>query len=185
MRQLRVHDRDRDGLLQAVRVRQFAIGSESEGCVADDRTGALYISEEDVGLWRYRAGPRAGSTRTIVDRVRPHGRLARDVEGPTLVHRGSEGYLIASAQNVAHPWRSYFAVYDRSTNAYRHAFRIGPGARADGCQRTDGIAAYAGSLGPGFPQGVFVCQDGANTAPGRHGNQDFKLARLDDAVDLG
>lgn len=29
----------------------------AEGCVVDDETGALYIAEEDVGLWRYAAEP--------------------------------------------------------------------------------------------------------------------------------
>jgi 3-phytase len=36
---------------------------------------------------------------------------------------------------------------------------------------TDGIDATAASLGPAFPQGVFVAQDGKNDS----GNQNFKL----------
>ena len=34
-------------------VRDFYLGSEGEGCEVDDATGALYVSEEDVGIWRY------------------------------------------------------------------------------------------------------------------------------------
>ena len=37
----------------------------------------------------------------------------------------------------------------------------------------------AGDLGPSFPDGLFVCQDGLNQAPGANGNQDFKFVRLD------
>jgi len=89
-----------------------------------------------------------------------------------------------SAQNGANGANSYFNVYTRTTNAYVKSFRIVAGPTADGCQRTDGVTAYAGNLGPTFPQGVFVCQDNANTAPGA-GNQDFKLTRLERVVSLG
>ena len=56
-------DSDDDGLLETHTVRSFAVGSEAEGCVADDDTGALYVSEENVALWRYSAEPGGGTTR--------------------------------------------------------------------------------------------------------------------------
>lgn len=185
VRQFRIHDGDGDGLLQAVRVREFVVGSEAEGCVADDATGALYVAEEDVGLWRYGAEPGSGAARESIDTVQPDGHLAYDVEGVTLVQRpGGGGYVIASAQNGAAPKKSYFVVYDRLTNDYVKSFRVVDGTNADGCQRTDGITAYAGDLGPSFPSGVFVCQDNSNTVPGTSGNQNFKLVRLEQVVDL-
>jgi 3-phytase len=100
-----------------------------------------------------------------------------DVEGITLATFGDTGYLIVSAQYVAKPNQSYFVVYDRLTNAYLGAFRVGGGTFTDGCERTDGVTAYAGSLAPTFPNGLFVCQDNFNSAPGV-GNQDFKLVDL-------
>lgn len=179
VRQYRIHDADGDGLLEGALVREFFVGSESEGCFADDTTGRLYVAEEDVGLWRYGAEPGSGSARTLVDAVAPQGNLAYDVEGVTLVDTGEvSGYLVVSAQNGAQPSRSFFAVYDRQTNAYLWSFRISGSARADGCERTDGIAAHAGNLGPAFPTGVFVCQDNGNTSPAP-GNQNFKLTGLD------
>jgi myo-inositol-hexaphosphate 3-phosphohydrolase len=179
VRQYRVHDSDGDGLLQAQFLREFRMTSESEGCVADDERGRLYIDQEDVGLWRFGAEPTASTTGTLIDEVQPDGHLAADAEGVTLVDTGGlDGYVIASAQNIAAPKFSYFVVYDRGTNAYVGSFRITPGPNADGCQRTDGIAAYFGALGPAFPDGVFVCQDNGNTAPGV-GAQDFKLTRLE------
>ena len=75
-------------------------------------------------------------------------------------------------------------MYDRQTNAYLSSVKIGRGTEADGVQRTDGIAAYAGNLGPSFPQGLFVCQDNGNRIPGAAGNQDFKLTRLEKVVSL-
>jgi myo-inositol-hexaphosphate 3-phosphohydrolase len=187
VRQFRIHDADGDGLLQSTQVREFDVGSETEGCVADDQTGAFYISEEDVALWRYGAEPDAGNGRTWVDGVGDGGNLVPDIEGLTLVHLPDRGgYLIASAQNVADPGNPYLAVYERTGgNAFVSAFRVVGGAAADGCQRTDGIAAHPGNLGPEFPTGLFVCQDNNNTTePGSSGNQNFKLVQLAKAVPL-
>jgi len=185
VRQYEIHDSDGDGLLQATLRREFLVGSEAEGCVADDESGALYVAQEDVGLWRYGAEPSAGNVRTMVDAVQPSGRLAADVEGVTLVDLpGGGGYIIASAQYLAKATQSYFTVYDRRTNAYVGAFRIVAGSAADGCERTDGITAYAGNLGVAYPLGIFVCQDDTNQLPGSSGNQDFKLVRLEKVVDL-
>jgi 3-phytase len=186
VRQFEIHDADGDGLLESALVREFLVGSETEGCVADDETGAFYISEEDVALWRYEAEPGGGSGRTLVDDVGSGGNLVADIEGLTLVHLpDGGGYLIASAQNVADPRNPYFTVYERTGgNAFLSAFRVVSGMAADGCQRTDGIAAHPGSLGPMFPTGLFVCQDNNNTAPGSSGNQNFKLVQLGNAVAL-
>lgn len=184
VRQYLLVDPDGDGLLQLSLERRFDMGSESEGCVADDERGFVYISQEDTGLWRYDAEPGSTSAPVLIDEVQPAGHLSVDVEGVTLVDTGTGGYLIASAQNIAAPKFSYFTVYDRITNAYVGSFRIMRGLAADGCQRTDGVTAYAGDLGPAYPQGVFVCQDNGNTEP-FVGNQDFKLTRLEKVVDLG
>jgi 3-phytase len=179
LRQYALTDTDTDGRFEGRLVRQFAVGSEAEGCVADDASGALYVSEEDVALWRYGAAPGAGSTRTAVDRVTTQGgRIAADAEGVTVV--GS--YLILSAQNVANPGDSFFLVYDRTTNAYLKSVRVVNGTGADDCDRTDGIDAYAGNLGPLFPNGLFVCQDGPNDAPGTTGNQNFKFVPFNRVV---
>src|SRR5690606_2509424 len=55
-------------------VREFKLESQTEGCVADDETGDLYIGEEDVGIWKYAAEPGAAITdgheaRVAVDTV--------------------------------------------------------------------------------------------------------------------
>jgi 3-phytase len=184
-RQFLLTDNDADGLIEASLVRELAVGSEAEGCVADDKAGLVYIAEEDVGLWRYGAEPTAGTARLLVDKVQPDGNLAADVEGVTLVDTGGDGgYLFVSAQNTDNPTQSYFVRYDRQTNAFAGAFRIVYGTAADGCTRTDGVTATATGLGPKYPNGVFICQDDDNTTPGRSGNQDFKLTRLEKVADL-
>ena len=163
-------------LYRGTKVRQFTIPSESEGCVVDDTNGRMYVSEEDVALWRYdvKAISSSAPTRTLVDRVvSAGGRIAQDAEGVTL----AGGYVIVSAQSTADPENSYFAVYSASTNAYVKSFRVNAGSASDDCDRTDGVAAYAGSLGTRFPAGVFVCHDGNNSSPGSTVYQNFKLVR--------
>jgi 3-phytase len=183
VRQFRILDADRDGRLGAVQVRRFAVGSEAEGCVADDDRGVVYISEEDVGLWRYRAAPGVAPRRTSVDSVGGH--LVADVEGVTLVDLpGGGGYVIASAQNIADPDNSFFVVYDRVTNAYVRSVRVTAGSGSDDCDRTDGITATPTNLGAPFARGLFVCQDNNNDAPGSAGNQNFKYVPLQRVVDL-
>ena len=183
VRQFRIRDADRDGRLGGVEVRRFAVGSEAEGCVADDERGVVYISEEEVGLWRYRAQPGVAPRRRSVDTVGGH--LVADIEGVTLVDLpNGGGYVIASAQNVADPDNSFFVVYDRVTNAYVRSVRVTGGTASDDCDRTDGITANTTDLGRPFSQGIFVCQDNNNDEPGAVGNQNLKYVPLERVVDL-
>ena len=169
---------DGSGQLSLKKVRDFEVGSEAEGCVVDDENKALYLAEEDVGLWRYSADPSEGERRVMVDEVTPKGHILADAEGVTLVDDGGgRGLVIVSAQGKGA--KSYFAVFDRETGAYLSSFQIVDGQDADGCSHTDGDTATSQPLGPDFPHGVFICQDDQNTAPGQAGNQDFKLTGLE------
>ena len=165
---------DRAGLVDVRWVRSFDAGSAVEGCVADDELGRLYVSEKQAGIWEYGAEPEAWpALRTPVDRVGA-GHLA-GVGGLAIVRQpGRRGYLLASS-----PGDSTFAVYRRQTHAFLGRLQVVAGAEADGCSTTDGIEALAASLGPDFPFGLFICQDGSNTAPGPEGRQDFKYVRLE------
>ncbi|MDP3894155.1 phytase [Nocardioides sp.] len=184
LQQFEIGDADGDGLLDGRLVREFSIGSEAEGCVADDDTGELYVSEENVALWRYGAEPDAGSTRTVVDTV-GGGNLVNDLEGVTLVDLpDGGGEVIVSVQNAADPDNSYFVAYDRQTHELVRTFRITDGSDSDDCDRTDGITALYADLGPGYPHGLFVCQDNNNDAPGSVGNQNLKYVPLELVADL-
>jgi myo-inositol-hexaphosphate 3-phosphohydrolase len=173
VREYALADADGDGKMTGSLVRDFTIGTESEGCVADDATGSFFVSEEDVAVWRYGADPGDGTARTKVAAVGPS--LPADAEGLTI----AGDYLMVSAQNVAHPSQNFIDVFFRTAPyAYLKSVRIVAGPDSDDCDRTDGIAAYAGGLGTAFPHGLLVCQDGDNSAPGTKGNQDFKLVPL-------
>jgi len=187
VRQVRLGDANGNGLVDGQLVRSFSVGSESEGCVADDERGLFYVSQEDVALWRYGAEPGdSPAARVRVDSVGSGGNLASDVEGLTIVYQSNgTGYLLASVQNVADPNNSYFTVYERQgANAFLKSFRVVAGPITDDCSRTDGIAAVAANLGPSFPSGLFVCQDNGNTTPGTSGNQNFKFVRLEKILTL-
>jgi len=182
MNQFELLDADSDGLLESRTVRSFAVGSEAEGCVADDETGALYISEENRALWRYSAEPDDGDVREAVDVLASaDGHLVNDVEGVTIVDQGSgTGYVIVSVQNAPNPNASYFSVYKRGPgNDFVKTFRVANGASSDDCDRTDGVTASTADLGPAFPNGVFICQDNNNDLPGGVGHQDLKLVGLE------
>ncbi len=185
--QFELLDADTDGMLESNTVRTFSVGSEAEGCVADDDTGALYISEENEALWRYSAEPNGGTTREAVDVLAgAGGHLVNDVEGVTIVDQGDgAGFVIVSVQNAPDPNSSYMSVYRREAgNEFVNTFRVANGTGSDDCDRTDGITAVTADLGPAFPRGMFVCQDNNNDAPGTTGHQNLKMVRLENVVNL-
>lgn len=153
-------------------VREFAVGTQAEGCVADGETGALYIAEEDVGLWRYAAEPDGGTARRQIDSTAEGGRLKADVEGVAIfVGRNGAGYLVVSNQGADN-----FAVYRREgDNAFIGFFSIVANDELgiDGASETDGLEVTSAALGASFPQGLLVVQDGRNITPVER--QNFKL----------
>ena len=180
--QYELTDTDGDGRVEGVLRRSWDVGLEVESCVADDDNGAFYISEEDVGIWRYGAeptDPTGPSSRVQIERtIAAGGRLRPDAEGLTIVKQpGGTGYLIASSQAGSDTLNSYLVYERQGANAFVRSFKVVGGAVTDGCGRTDGIDAVATDLGPAFPHGLFVCQDNTNTSPSV-GNQNLKFVPL-------
>jgi len=153
------------GLPKVTTVRSMKLASQAEGCVVDDRTGLLYVAEEDVGLWRFDADPAAPATATPIAQV--DGKtLVADAEGLALAPSGRRGgYLVVSSQGD-----NAYTLYRLPGVTYAGRFRIGGGA-IDGTSDTDGIDLMLGDFGPAYPGGLFVAQDGDN-APD---TQNFKL----------
>lgn len=156
-----------DGKVDATMVRSFDVGGQVEGCVADDETGAFYVGEEAVGIWRYSAEPGGGTARTRIDSTGSGGNLTADIEGLSIYYASNgNGYLLASNQGD-----NSYVVYDRKTGGYITKFKIIANGTIDGTNDTDGIDVLSFGLGSLFPYGVFIAQDGTNSG----GNQNYKL----------
>jgi len=144
--------------------------SQLEGCVFDDARDRIFIGEELAGIWLAEFADETLSAPVLVDPVGGATGLVADIEGLTLYHGPDSAYLLASSQGD-----NSFAVYDLDTLAFLTRFRIdgGVGGRTiDAVEDTDGIDVTAAALGPEYPKGVFVVQDGKR--PGS-ALQNFKL----------
>ena len=163
-----------NGLAGLKLVREIQFDSQVEGMVADNQYGHLYIGEEGRGVWKMDAEPDGSLERKLVPMSgEDNENIAFDVEGITLFERDSSGYLIVSSQG-----NFSYAVFDRlGDNSYLFSFKIMASETVDGVEETDGIQAISLGLGPNFPHGVFVAQDGFNHDGDTLSPQNFKLVR--------
>jgi len=161
----------RGGRAVAEQVREFSVGSQAEGCAADDETGALYIAEEGGGFWKYSARADGGAERREIDRVDGPNGLEADIEGVSVWQgTGGRGFIVLSNQGADN-----YAVYRREgDNAFVGLFHIvaDPERGLDGVSETDGLDVTSAPLGRNFPDGLLVVQDGRNLSPRER--QNFK-----------
>jgi len=160
------------GKIEGKKVRELKLSSQSEGIVADDEYGTMYIGEEDVAIWKFNAEPDGGKQPiTKVDSA-DGNHLTADIEGLTIYYgKNGTGYLIASSQG-----NNTYAVYDRKgNNEYIGNFAIVDGKNTDGTSDTDGIDVMSFGLGEKYPNGIFLAQDGENIEHGKIVNQNFKM----------
>ncbi|MEA5568200.1 phytase [Anabaena sp. UHCC 0399] len=159
-----------NGKIGAERVREFTIPADegidpqTEGMVADQETGFLYIGQENIGIWKFSAEPDGSNTGKLIDKVKALGGsyLTSDVEGLTIYYgQDGKGYLLVSSQGD-----NTFAVYSREgNNEYLGSFAVGNNGAIDSVQESDGADVVNVPLGANFPFGLFVTQDGSNDPP--------------------
>lgn len=152
-------------------VRQLQLPSQVEGMVADDELGRLYVGVEEQGVYRFELYGNGSTKGTLIEESgESNSRIKYDIEGLTILKQpNGQGYLIASIQG-----NSTFAVFERNgNNAYVNSFEIVDG-NVDGVQETDGIQVTNLPLGPNFPHGIFICQDGINVNKEKKTPQNFK-----------
>ena len=179
-RQWRLFDNG-EGKVTTDQVREFPVGSQTEGCVADDELGFLYVGEEDRAIWKYPAEPDGEADRVMVDGTGSDGRLTDDVEGLALwIGEEGRGFLIASNQGADN-----YAVYRREgDNAWVGHFHViaNPELGVDGASETDGLDLTSAALGDRYPGGLLVVQDGRNIAPEER--QNFKYVSWADVAQV-
>lgn len=160
-----------NGRVSARLVRDMNFDSQTEGCVADDASGALYVNEEDVGLWRMSAEPDGGDAKTMVQKIADNPAVKDDYEGLGIYDLGDgRGYIVVSSQG-----NDSYAVYRREgKQEYLGSFAVvaDPLRGIDGISETDGLEITSRNLGPGFEHGAMIAQDGRNVMPVE--NQNYK-----------
>lgn len=162
--EVRIHA-DTGAPVRLERTRSFTLRTQSEGCVVDDRTGLLYVGEEDVGVWRIDLNQPAPAPVVFASVGASQG-LVADVEGLALAPEGERGGLLV----VSSQGDNAYALLDLDTAELRGRFRIN-GGPIGGTSETDGIELMLGDFGPRYREGLFVAQDGDNTPR----PQNFKL----------
>lgn len=160
----------RDGSIRAVRVRQFKVGSQPEGCVADDAAQRLYVGEEKHGVWSLDA--RAEVEPRLEPVIEVGEALHADVEGLALYRTADHSYLVVSSQGND----SYLVLDAAPPYRLRGAFRLGLNAERgiDGASETDGLEVTSANLGGPWHAGMLVVQDGRKRMP--ETAQNFKYA---------
>ncbi|WP_027330574.1 phytase [Marinimicrobium agarilyticum] len=158
----------RNGEIQSEVARHFAVDTQPEGCVADDKRGQLYIGEEDHGLWTLPAEPETGSELAAIIEVGDV--VVADLEGVALYPENDARYLVLSSQGD----HSYVILDAEAPYKVRGKFRVAADAKTgiDGASETDGLETTARPLGAAFPKGMLVVQDGHNVMP--EAPQNFK-----------
>ena len=149
-----------------------------EGLAVDKVTGTVYAGQEDVGIWSVdgttgviSAAP-LYTTRGAVGSsfAKPDSIIARDVEGLTVYYGQTQRYLLASSQGGAHgdapapdaPYDDSFVVFSIGDGlTLLGSFRVVAEGGMDAVQESDGADVIATAL-PGWPNGLFVTQDGYN-----------------------
>jgi 3-phytase len=173
LEQYAIHPLKNDKLdLKLVRSVQF--DSQVEGMVADAQAGVLYVGEEDRGIWKLSANATSKEAPKLLpwSTQEQNEAIHYDVEGLDIYNiNEEEGYLVVSSQG-----NFSYAVFERQgENAYLGSFKISAHAAVDGVEETDGLAFTNQSLGPLFPKGVMVVQDGQNNDRNMLLAQNFKI----------
>jgi myo-inositol-hexaphosphate 3-phosphohydrolase len=143
--------------LELPMIGEEAAESQSEGMVVDRELGFVYVAMEDGRtIHKFAAEPDGGAEPLFVF---THESLLPDVEGLAIYYGANgAGYLLVSSQGD-----SSYALFDRQgDNAYLGSFAVGGSGDIDQANESDGADVISAGLGPAFPNGLLVVQDGAN-----------------------
>ncbi len=120
----------------------FSGKKEIEAIAVDDALGFVYYSDEGVGIRKYYADPEKGN-----EEISMFGseHFRDDIEGIAIAtYSGDKGYIIVSDQQD-----HTFNFFKRSDNTFVKKLNLGS-------LETDGCDVTTQSLGPKFPNGLFV-----------------------------
>ncbi|MBB3220150.1 phytase [Pseudoduganella umbonata] len=84
------------------RIRRLALPPHVQACRVDDATGTLYVAEEGIGVWAYRADAEGAPARRAVALAPPYGKLADGAQALAVV---PGGVAAADGMGTLHAWR--------------------------------------------------------------------------------
>lgn len=146
---------DEDGQISSKAVRNWPQG-KSEGAVANEEKGIVYIAEEEKGVWKVGAEPDQETPGELIIKLNENG-LKGDIEGMALLKiSDSESYLVISDQGA-----STFKVYREETG-----YPFVGNFKVEGAEESDGIEIIHSPLGGQFSQGLFLCHTDKAPRPG-------------------
>lgn len=150
----------------------FQLPGQTEGLVFDQSGQALYLAEENGGIWRwYPAAPGQAPEKVVA--LEDFPRLKADLEGLAIYYSDDTRYLMVSSQG-----NHQYGIFELSDSLprYRGNFRITGTPQIDPVRETDGIAIVSCPLDPFFPAGMVIVQDGNNkSGQGGRQHQNFKI----------
>jgi 3-phytase len=170
-----------DGKLSLTLSREVQFDSQTEGMVADNEQGVLYVGEEGRGVWKLQLSPESGDKKSLLEgsgQTNPN--IVYDVEGLTLYKKDNTRYLFVSSQGNF----SYAIFEGNGDNKYLKSFKIVDAASIDGVEETDGLDVVSDSLSEKFPKGLLVVQDGFNYDGDSQKAQNFKLISLEKVMEI-
>jgi 3-phytase len=174
-----------------------------EGTAVDQRNGAVYAAQEDVGLWRIQL-PLGSRRPVLVDRVADFGihdvfdeeseecvpvdedatgfggpNLVADAEGVDVYYgHGATGYVIVSSQGD-----DRYAVYSTTGGNRSLGTFLVRGAGVDDVNGSDGLAVTNRPVGR-YRQGLIVSHDEPETGAGVDEDRDPTNFSLVDWADI-
>ncbi len=175
------HYVEEEGQLNMTLWRSWTLGSQTEGMVADDELGHLYIGEENKGVWKIDLSDEDAQPALLnASQESSNPNIRYDVEGISLYKgEGQSGYLIVSSQG-----NFSYALFDRLSNAYLGSFSIKAANGIDGVEETDGLDICSLPLGSQYLRGVLIVQDGFNYDGDTLKSQNFKIIDNQQVLDL-
>ncbi|MCW3788090.1 phytase [Plebeiibacterium sediminum] len=167
--------------IKASLVRTLQMPSQPEGMVVDAVTNTLFIGVEENAIFAYsalEAGDKTGFRITESSTSNPN--ISYDIEGLTTYRISKDkGYLIASIQG-----NFSYAIFDiNPPYSYITSFIVKDGVY-DGIEETDGLEICNTPMGPEFPKGILVVQDGFNKDNGENKNQNFKIISAQKVLEI-
>ncbi|KAA9131622.1 phytase [Marinihelvus fidelis] len=114
-------------------LRTIPAGKGAGFCAVDAGDAAVYVGDEELGIWRFGAEPEADTTRELIDLVTPRGQLGEEIKGIAVYSVSPElAYLL-----VADAGEGYLSAYGLPDGDRVGAIAI------DGLSEAEGMAALA------------------------------------------